>query len=303
MNRNVPHSEATSVAVNGIELVYDTFGQSSAPPILLIMGLGCQMIEWEDEFCKQIAARGLFVIRFDNRDVGLSTRFDNAGIPDIKALIKSSEREEKLQVPYKLQDMAVDSVRLLDALGIVSAHIVGLSMGGGIAQIMAINHPQYVRTLTSIMYTTDDPSLPKPNPEIIELMKQIVVVSSDRETFIADHIASLRICNGSVLPFEEARARKLGMLLFDRGTSPQGNIRHYAAILASRNRKDQLKSINIPTLVIHGEVDPIVSVECGIDTADTIPNAKLVIIDGMGHDLPEIKWEEVIDAITTHAMQ
>jgi pimeloyl-ACP methyl ester carboxylesterase len=302
MNRNVPHSEATSVTVNGIELVYDTFGESSAPPMLLIMGLGCQMIEWDDGFCEQLASRGYLVIRYDNRDVGLSTRFDEAGVPDIRTLSQAAARGEVLKVPYRLEDMAVDAVRLLDTLNIGAAHIVGLSMGGGIAQVMTLNYPTYVLSLTSIMYTTDDPTLPPPKPEAMELMSDIGTTFPDRESYIEDYIASLRVCNGSVLPFDELRARKLGELRCERGPSPDGDIRHYAAILASENRKAQLKAITKPTLVIHGEIDPVVPVECGIDTANAIPNAKLLIIEKMGHDLAPVVWPQVIDAIAALAV-
>jgi pimeloyl-ACP methyl ester carboxylesterase len=298
MTRNIPHSDPACVEVNGIQIVYDTFGDPSAPPLLMIMGLGAQMIDWDEEFCAQLAARGYWVIRFDNRDVGLSTRFDEAGVPNVLAMMQAPE--QAVEVPYTLRDMADDAVGLLDALRIEAAHVVGASMGGMIAQTVAIHHPERVRTLTSIMSTTGDPSLPPPKPEAAAIL--VTPAPTDRQGHLEYAIKTWQVLNGPVYPLDEDRTRERAGRSFDRGLSPAGTARQLAAILASGSRKEALRSVSAPTLVIHGDADPLVPVEGGIDTANAIPGAELVIVEGMGHGLPVEVWPQVIDAIARHAV-
>jgi len=300
MTQDVPHSNPASVQANGIELVYDTFGQPSAPPLLLIMGLGGQMIAWDDEFCAQLAARGYWVIRFDNRDVGLSTKFDQAGVPDMAALAWARAQGEAIQAPYTLADMADDAAGLLDALGAGSAHVVGVSMGGMIAQAMAIRHPDRVRTLTSIMSSTGNPDLPPPAAEALEIL--LKPAPTDRDGYLESAVQSQQVLGGSPFPVDKDYTRERARRAFDRGLHPKGIARQMAAILASGSRKEALRSVTVPTLVIHGDADPLVPVEGGIDTADAVPGAELLIIEGMGHALPPALWPQVIDAIARHTV-
>ena len=291
----VQHSEEQVIKVNDIEIAYDTFGQPSDPAMLLIMGLGEQMIAWDEEFCARLAANGYWVIRFDNRDVGASTRFDEAGVPNLLALM----RGEAVDVPYTLEDMAKDAIGLLEALAIEVAHVVGISMGGMIAQTIAINHPTRVRTLTSIMSTTGDPNLPSPKPEAAQLL--YTPSPTERRAYIDHSVVVGHILSGPGYPSSEERRRELAGRVYDRGVNPSGLGRQLAAIFASGSRKAALKSIHIPTLVIHGDADPLIPVEAGIDTAESIPGAKLMIIEGLGHGLPPEVWPQVMEAIASHA--
>ncbi|MHA2432885.1 MAG: alpha/beta fold hydrolase, partial [Candidatus Thorarchaeota archaeon] len=248
----IPYSKEATAKVGDIEIVYDTFGDPSSPPLLLIMGLGSQMILWDDAFCKQLASQGYWVIRFDNRDVGLSTKLDDAGLPDIFALM----RGETVEVPYKLSDMASDAVGLLDALNIETAHVVGASMGGMIAQSMAIRYPERIRTLTSIMSSTGDPNLPPPEPEVASIL--VSTPPSDRAEYIDYSVQTWRLLHGPKFPLDEEYVRERSGRMYDRNYYPFGTGRQLAAILASGSRKDALKKLKTPTLVIHGDEDPLV---------------------------------------------
>ncbi|MFX1304842.1 MAG: alpha/beta fold hydrolase [Promethearchaeota archaeon] len=287
--------------VNDIEIEYDTFGDPSSRPLLLIMGLGAQMINWDEEFCEKLAERGFYVIRFDNRDVGLSTKFDDAGEPDLMKLFMSAQSGEKIEAPYTLEDMADDAVGLLDALDIEKAHICGMSMGGMIAQVIAYRHPSRVLSLISISSTTGDPDLSRPTPEAMQVLMK--PVATEREVIIEDGVNRMRIVHGNVLPFDEERARRFVASSYDRSSYRQGFGRQIAAVIASGNRKPALGSITVPTLVIHGEVDPLAPVEGGKETAKAIPGADLLIIEGMGHSLPPVVWPRIIDAITKNAFK
>jgi pimeloyl-ACP methyl ester carboxylesterase/uncharacterized damage-inducible protein DinB len=296
---DVPHSDPARIEANGIELVYDTFGESSAPPLLLIHGLGAQMVTWDAGFCRQLATRGYRVIRFDNRDIGLATWFDEAGVPDIMELYQAQTLDEAVQLPYTLEDMAGDAVGLLDGLGIESAHVVGASMGGMIAQLVAIHYPHRVRTLTSIMSTTGDSELPPPTPEAMSLL--LTPPPTDRDGYLDSAVQSAAVLNGPGFPVDEQRVRERAALAFDRGLHPAGTTRQLAAVVASGSRRQALRAVTIPTLVIHGDADPLVPVAGGRDTAAAVPGAKLLIIEGLGHALPSTTWTQVIDAIARHA--
>ncbi len=296
----VIHSDEAVVKVNDIEIVYDTFGEPSAPPLLLIMGLGQQLISWDEDFCKQLAAKGYWVIRFDNRDVGLSTKLDETGVPNILKLMLIVEQSETIEVPYTLLDMTVDMKGLLDALKIETTHIVGVSMGGMIAQTMVIHYPQRVRTLTSIMSSTGNPQLPQPKPEAMSIL--LTPPPSGRTEYIEYMLKSWRMLHGPKFPFDAAYWREFISRAYDRNFYPAGISRQLAAILAMGNRKEQLKTVKVPTLVIHGDADPLVPVEGGIDTAEAVPGAELLIIKGMGHDIPPEVFSQIIDAIARHAV-
>ncbi|MFX1364594.1 MAG: alpha/beta fold hydrolase [Promethearchaeota archaeon] len=287
--------------VNNIELEYDTFGDPSSRPLLLIMGLGAQMIGWDEEFCKKLLEQDFFVIRFDNRDVGLSTKFEEAGVPNLQKLIVQREKGESISVPYKIEDMADDAVGLLTALNIDKAHICGASMGGMIAQVIAYKHPSRVLSLTSIMSSTGNPDLPPPKPEAMQVL--LTPPPQGREAIIEATVKNRRIIHGSGLPFDEERARKLAIAAYDRSYYREGFSRQLAAIWGSGNRKEALKTISSPTLVIHGDIDPLVPVEGGKDTAEAIPEAELFLIEGMGHSLPVQVWPMVINAITENAVK
>lgn len=282
-----------NATANGIQIEYDTFGERHSPALLLIMGLSAQMIGWEEEFCKRLAEEGLLVIRFDNRDVGLSTKFEEAGIPDIMAAM----RGEAFQAPYSLDDMADDAVGLLDALGIDKAHVCGASMGAMITQVIGYRHPSRVLSLIPIMGTTGDPKLPRARPEAMEML--ITPAPEEREAYIDHSMVMWRVFWGS-LDFDEDVVRKRSAFSYDRAFYPQGILRQHAAIISNGNRKPRLASITAPTLVIHGSEDPLLPVEHGRDTAEAIPGAELLIIDGMGHCLPKVTWPQIVAAIGNH---
>jgi pimeloyl-ACP methyl ester carboxylesterase len=284
-----------SVSANSIQIEYETFGNSNLPPLLLIAGLADQLIIWDDELCVQLAQRGHYVIRFDNRDVGLSSKLEEAGVPDIGALM----RGEAIDPPYTIEDMADDAVGLLDALGIDKAHICGMSMGGMIAQAVVINHPRRVLSLISIYSTTGNPELPPPTEEAMGIL--LARPPKEREANIEHTIKVFRTIAGLGFSFDEEWHRKLATQAYDRAFYLPGAARQFVAIMTAKNRKPALASVSVPTLVIHGTDDPLLPIECGKDTAEAVPEAKLKIIEGMGHDLPHSgAWTQIIDAIVDH---
>jgi pimeloyl-ACP methyl ester carboxylesterase len=297
--RSVHHTEPALAKANGIELCYDTFGDRDAPAMVLIMGLASQMIVWDEEFCSQLASRGYWVIRFDNRDIGHSTKFAQHGVPNVLAMLTGHMQADASKVPYTLRDMADDTAGLLDALALRSAHVVGASMGGAIAQEMAIHHPKRVRTLTSIMSSTGDPGLPMPTPEALEIL--LAPAPTDRDGYFARYTQTCRVLRGPGFPLDEARDLARAERIFARGLNPAGVARQLAAIVASGSREPALRSLQVPTLVIHGDADPLVHPEGGIATANAIPGARLLMIAGMGHALPVAMWPQIIDAIDGHA--
>jgi pimeloyl-ACP methyl ester carboxylesterase len=289
------------VTANGIQIEYDTFGDSTFPALLLIAGNGAQLIFWDVELCELLAKTGLFVIRFDNRDAGLSTKFDAAGIPDIMATIKEAMEGKPVQAAYSLDDMADDAVGLLDALDIKKAHICGLSMGGMIAQVISYRHPEHVLSLTSIMSCTGNPAVPQGKPEAIAAV--VAPAPEEREAYIAHNVKTWRKIWSPGFPFEEERARIFMEMSYDRSYYPQGMARQNIAVIAGGDRRASLASVTVPTLVIHGAADPLIPVEAGKDTAQTIPGARLLIIEGMGHDLPKGVWAKIVSAISQQTKQ
>jgi pimeloyl-ACP methyl ester carboxylesterase len=298
----VPPRTERRTRANGIELAWDSFGDPDAPPLLLIMGLGAQMVAWDDAFCARLAeAGGHRVIRFDNRDIGHSTHLSHLGIPDIQALMLQAMAGKPLAVPYTLRDMADDCIGLLDALGIDRAHIVGASMGGAIGQEMAIHHPQRMRSFTSIMSTTGNPALPPPTPEAMAVLFSPTPLSFD--AYLPHYKKIWHVLRGPDFPLDEARDAERAQLIYLRGLNPGGVARQLAAIFESGNRKPALRDVQVPTLVIHGDADPLVPVACGVDVADAIAGAKLLRIPRMGHALPIPMWPQIIDAIAAHTGQ
>jgi pimeloyl-ACP methyl ester carboxylesterase len=284
-----------NVSANGVSIEYECFGDSGRPTLLLIMGLGAQMIFWEDEFCREIARRGFRVIRFDNRDCGLSRHFNELGVPDVLAAMTAALSGGTVQAPYALADMAADAVGLLDALDIRRAHVVGASMGGMIAQAIAIAYPDRVLSLTSIMSTTGNLELPPARPEAMTTL--LTPTPSDRAGFVDHMVKSFRIIGSPGFEFDEASFRDRIGRAFDRSYDPTGVARQLVAIFADGNRKERLGAVRVPTLVIHGKDDPLVPVEGGIDTAEAVRGARLMVIEGMGHDLPRGAWPRIIDGI------
>jgi pimeloyl-ACP methyl ester carboxylesterase len=287
------------VPANGIELCHDTFGDRAASPLLLIMGLAAQMIAWDEAFCEQLAARGYFVIRFDNRDIGKSGRLSGGQRLTLVELLKLRFLKIPVAAPYKIRDMAEDTTGLMDALGIKSAHIVGASMGGMIAQEIAISFPQRVRSLTSIMSTTGNPKVPPPTREAAAVL--MAPPPTTKEEYFARFAKTWKVLRVGSFPEDEALDPSRAARTFERGLNPAGVGRQLRAVLASGSRKERLHHLKIPTLVIHGTVDPLVHPEGGKDTAASIPGAKLLMIEGMGHALPIPMWPQIIGAIDEHA--
>jgi pimeloyl-ACP methyl ester carboxylesterase len=288
-------ARVSKAAANGIQIEYETFGEPSARPLLLIGGLADQLIHWDEDLCRDLSRQGHYVIRFDNRDSGLSTKFDQAGQADLGKIALG----EKSSPPYTLDDMADDAVGLLDALGIRKAHICGVSMGGMIAQTVAIRHPSRILSLISIYSTTGNKDLPPPKPEMMELL--LAPAPPEREAYIEHMVALFKAMAGQGFAFDEEWTRMITAKAYDRSFSPGGTGRQLWAIMAQGNRKKALASVTVPTLVIHGMDDPVVPVEAGRDTAEAIPGAQVMLIEGMGHDLPHGgAWPRIVEAIAVH---
>ncbi len=287
-----------TVQANGIELIYDSFGNETDEAILLIAGLGTQMIRWTAPFCEELASHGYHVIRFDNRDAGCSTHFNQCPPPDIGELASALMSGQRPDVPYRLGDMAADVVGLLDALGIARAHVAGRSMGGMIAQILASDHADRVLSLTSIMSSTGNAELPQASPDIMAMMMRPAPdPMTDPQGFLSVRLAFARRIAGRRYPFDEQAHSALLLKEAERCYDPAGTVRQIAAMAVAGDRRERLSTITVPTLVIHGTDDPLILPACGLDTASTIPNATYHLIEGMGHDLPFEFEEEVIGAI------
>ena len=287
-------------AVNGISITFEDKGPRDAPAILLVMGLGGQLTLWPDEFVDALNERGFRTIRYDNRDVGLSTRFDAAGVPNIKWMVVKSVLGLPVRSAYTLADMAADGMALLDHLAVERAHIVGVSMGGMISQHIAARYPDRVLSLTSVMSTTGNRRLPRSDKEAMRVLTSRPMGGAP-EDMIAFSVRAARVIGSPAYPADEDRLQRRVRADFERGWYPQGVARQMAAIVADGDRRAMLKSIRAPTLVIHGEDDPLVPLAGGRDTADNIVGARLMTIPGMGHDLPLALVETMADAIAGHA--
>lgn len=263
-----------NVKANRIQIEYDTIGNPSSPPLLLIMGLGGQLIHWDEDFCRQLADRGLFIIRFDNRDAGLSTRFEAAGPHDMSELLDARVQGQSVKAPYTLDDMADDAAKLLEALDIEKAHICGSSMGGMIAQTLAMRHPQRLLSLISIYSTTGNSDLPQAQPEAMEAL--LTPQPVERQAYIDFNVKTMQAIAGSGFLFDEQFIRNISALAYDRAFYPPGVGRQMMAVMAQENRTSALASVTVPTLVIHGTADPLVPAAHGKDTADAIPGAKVL---------------------------
>ncbi len=285
---------------NGVELCYETFGDPARPPLVLIMGLGAQMVLWDDEFCEQLAARGFHVVRLDNRDIGRSSRIDRPVKIDFPDLMQKQARGEKIDAPYTLRDMAGDVVGLMDHLGVARAHTVGASMGGMIGQEMAMHFPDRLLSLTSIMSSTGNPASPPPTPEAAAVL--LTPPPTTREEYVASFARTWRVLRAGAFPQDEAKDAARAARIWERGLNPMGVARQMLAVFASGDRRAGLAHVRAPTLVVHGDVDPLVRLEAGKDTAASIPGARLIVVSGMGHALPIALWPQILDAVAGHAM-
>ena len=284
--------------VGEIELCYETFGDPRDEPLLLVMGLGTQMIAWREDFCEMLAGRGFFVVRYDNRDIGRSTHLSDAPPPSVRQLLT----RDKSAAAYTLDDMAGDAAGLLDHLGIERAHVVGASMGGMIAQMLAARHPDRVLTLTSIMSTTGHRLWGQPALKVYPFL--LAARPKDKDEAVERIVKLFGVVGSPGFDRDEADLRALAAASFDRGAGDDaGTSRQMMAILASGNRTKALRGIKAPTLVIHGSNDKLVSPTGGRATARAIPGARLVLFKGMGHDLPRQLWPRFVDLIAEHAAQ
>ena len=292
----MPRASFTSTDSRQIELEYDHFGNPTDPALLLIMGFTAQMVAWDEEFCTQLADRGHFVVRFDNRDCGLSTKLD--GVPsNSDAVIMAAMMETEMPpVPYTLSDMAADAMKVLDHLNIERAHIMGASMGGMIAQTVAIEHPHRVKTLISIMSQPGELTVGQPTQEAMELI--VTPAPSDRDEYIA-FAPKWQLWQSKKYRSDEV-SRRNAIRDFDRSNYPEGGPRQMAAIYASGSRAEGLQKLEMPTLVIHGTDDQLITPSGGERTAELIPNSTLLMVEDMGHDMPQPLWPLYLDAISKH---
>ncbi len=277
--------------VGELELCYQTFGANDAPALLMVMGLGTQMVMWDDEFCMALADRGLRAIRFDNRDIGRSTVLRDRGTPTLRQLALRDRRG----AVYSLEDMAADAVGLLDQLEIEAAHVVGASMGGMIAQLIAINHPRRARSLVSIMSTTGSRRVGLPRLAMIPLLLRRP--RPDREGYVSDLVATLQAIGSRRYPSEPERLRQLAERCYERGHDRSGTARQLAAIQTAPDRTAALRALRLPAAVIHGADDPLIRPSGGRATAKAIPGSRLVMLEGMAHDLPRPLWPQIVEAI------
>ncbi len=290
-----------NVTANGIQIEYQTYGKASDPALLLVMGLGAQMTRWDDAFCGMLAEHGLHVVKYDNRDVGLSSHLEGAGPPDLAAIAAALAEGASPDVPYTLHDMAADGLGLLDALDIPRAHICGASLGGMIVQTMALDAPERVLSMTSIMSSTQDPELPAAHPDAAAVLQ--APPAKSREEVMERAVTSSRVIGSPGYPADPERLRQRAAADYDRAFDPAGVARQMAAAMAAvGTRRHRLERLEVPTLVIHGADDPLVPLACGKDTATAIPGAELMVIEGMGHDLPVELHQQIADAIARHAL-
>ena len=286
--------------VNNVRIEYEVLGPENAPAVLLIMGAGGPLTFWGDSFCEGLVSGGYRVIRFDNRDCGLSSQLDHLGTPSRLALVLRLLFHLKVSAPYSLEDMANDAIGLLDTIGVRAAHVVGVSMGGMIAQIVAARRPERVLSLTSIMSASHSRGV-KPRPDVMKRFRQQPPRAGEVEKAIDFFTDTFVLSSsGSRFPADRTELRRMMAKSLRRSYTPNGSTRHFAAVLAAPNRRSLLQSVRVPTLVIHGSDDPVVPVDAGRETAKCIPGAQLKIIEGMGHGLPSTVDRIVLDALLTH---
>jgi pimeloyl-ACP methyl ester carboxylesterase len=281
--------------VNGVDIVYEEFGDPANETVLLIMGLGTQMLGWDIAFCRLIAERGLHVVRFDNRDVGRSTKIEGVRRPDLMAAAMG----DASSASYTLDEMADDCAGLLDHLGVEAAHVVGASQGGMIAQTLAIRHPGRVLSLVSIMSSTGDRAVGQPHPEALPAL--LTRPPADRDGYAEFVVRAWRVIGSPGFEADEEKLRERARASFDRGYYPEGTARQLVAILASGDRTEALRRLDVPAAVIHGTDDALIDVSGGKATAAAIPGAELELIQGMGHDLPRELWPRFVDLIVANA--
>jgi pimeloyl-ACP methyl ester carboxylesterase len=280
--------------VNGLELAYETIGDTSDPPLLLVMGLGMQLIHWDRELCELLADRGFYVIRFDNRDAGLSTKIDAPVPPIMRAFVGL-----RIDAPYRLHDMAEDAFGLLDHLGIERGHVMAVSMGGMIAQEMAIRNPERVLSLATIMSTTGERRVGRPKLRAWGMLFR--QAPEEKDAYVNYFVRIFKVIGSPDYPMDEQRTRELAAETFERNHRPAGTGRQLGAIMASGDRTKLLRQVRVPTVVIHGTDDPLVPFRGGVATARAIPDAELVAIPGMGHDLPREVWPKIVDAVVKNS--
>jgi pimeloyl-ACP methyl ester carboxylesterase len=295
------HRRVPQASANDITIEYEIVGDIGDPALLLVNGLGSQLISWAEPFCAELADHGFAVVRYDNRDAGLSQKFSDAGIPDVGAIMAELAQGDAPAAAYTIGDMADDGIALLGVLGLQPAHIVGVSMGGMIAQEMVIRHPAAVRSLCSIMSTTGDRSVGQPTPEALAVL--FAPPPATREGVIEAGVRGAGIIGSPRYPTDEATLHEHAARAYDRSYYPEGVARQVASILCARDRTELLSAVDVPTVVIHGDADILVTPSGGEATAKAVPGADLIVIEGAGHDLPEALWPEVIAAIVTNAAQ
>ncbi|WP_296949490.1 alpha/beta fold hydrolase [uncultured Massilia sp.] len=290
-----------SLNANGIRIAFDTAGDPKAAPLLLISGLGLQLGAWPDDFVDGLVDLGFYVIRFDNRDCGLSTKFEQAGTPSLGLAWLKRLLRLPLKPPYRLEDMADDALGVLSALGIARAHVVGISMGGMIAQLVAAKYPARVLSLTSMMSSSGRRGLPGPSPALRRALLQHPRSAADVDAAIEHAVRTFQMLASPSYPTPDKVLRRRVARAMRRNYCPGGVARQLLAVAASGDRTPQLQSITAPTLVVHGAADPLVPLACGVDTAQAVPGARLEVIEGMGHDLPGQLLERLLALIDAHA--
>ena len=281
---------------NGVEIEYETVGDPAGRPLLLVQGLGAQLTSVEDGLCQELASRGFLVIRYDNRDAGLSTWFDDAGPVNLASIWAG----DQATLAYTLEDMADDAAGVLDAAGVESAHVAGISLGGMIAQLLAARHPARVRSLASIMSTTGDRAVGRPSGEAASVL--VAPMPSDRDRFVEQAVVNAKaISSGTAFPFDAEAVRRGAARGYDRAHHPKGTGRQFAAILAAGDRTAALGQIRVPTVVVHGDEDQVIGISGGEATAAAIPGARLLVVPGLGHELPPGFWPALADALVENA--
>lgn len=289
------------VRANGISIEYELSGPAEGPVLLMIHGVGAQLIRWPPALCERFEQAGFRTLRFDHRDVGLSMHLNDLGIPDIAAILAARSEGRVPELPYTLSDMAADTVGLLDALGIASAHVLGVSLGGMVAQVMAIEHPARVLSLNLFMTQSGNPELPPSKPEALAILSLPAPdPQQDREAFLGHQVALNRALGSPGYPAPEAELRDIAARAADRAFNPAGPARQMAASRGAADRRPQLSALSVPALVVHGGDDPLFPPECGSDLSRTIPAAWLLEVNGMGHDLPAELFELYVGAVNAN---